>query len=167
MCRIRGTGSFATDLGLRFELPKDLVGIPIGVACQFALVPLYALIEFLSGNDLTKQLEKPAKDLTENAHGAGFYLLAVLLVVGAPLVEEIFYRGLLLRSLKRHLPAAPSILLTGLIFGAGHFNLVTLPGLALFGAVLAWQAHRTGRLGLNIVTHAGFNLLTVLALWNA
>jgi uncharacterized protein len=166
VCRVRGTGSLVTDLGLRFKFPADLVGIPIGVACQYALIPLYWLVEVLSRNDnLTDEVGESAKDLTDNAHGAGFFILAVLLVVGAPLVEEIFYRGLLQRSLKRYLPVVVSILATGLVFGAAHFSLIGLPGLALFGAVLAWQAHRTGRLGLNIFTHAGFNLLTVLALW--
>ncbi len=165
---MRGTGSLVTDLGLRFKLPADFVGLPIGVACQFGLVPLYWLVEIVTRNDdLTDQVGESAKDLTDNAHGAGFFLLAVLLVVGAPLVEEIFYRGMLLRSLKRYLPAAPSILLTGLVFGAAHFSLVGLPGLALFGAFLAFQAHRSGRLGPSILTHAGFNSLTVIALWNA
>jgi len=153
---------------LRFTFPKDLVGIPIGIACQFALGPLYWLIEIVSRNNtLIDQVGDPAQDLTDNARGTGFLVLAVLLVVGAPLVEEIFYRGMLLRSLKRHLAPVAAILVTGFVFGAAHFNWVGLPGLALFGALLAWQAHRTGRLGLNIFTHAGFNLVTVIVLWQA
>ena len=146
MCRVRGTGSLATDLGLRFKFPADLFGILIGWRASSLCCRCHCSSSFVS-RDLTKELEEPAKDLTDNAHGAGFLLLAVLLVVGAPLVEEIFYRGLLLRSLKRHLPRGPVNPVGGLIFGAAHFNLVTLPGLAAFGVVLAWLSHRSGRLG--------------------
>lgn len=168
VCRIRGTGSLATDLGLRFKFPSDLIGVAVGVACQFVLLPvIYVIVQLFVSRDLTKDLEAPAKDLTNNAHGAGFYFLAVLLVVGAPLVEEIYYRGMLLRSLKRYMPPLPSIVVAGLIFGGAHFDLVTLPGLAAFGMVLGWLAHRSGRLGPNIAAHAAFNLVTVIALWHA
>jgi membrane protease YdiL (CAAX protease family) len=166
VCRVRATGNVVKDLGLRFSFPGDLIGIVVGLGSQFLLLPIvYAVIQIFSG-DLTKRLEEPAKDLTDNAHGGGFMLLAVLLVVGAPLVEEIFYRGLLLRSLKRYVPAWPAIILCGAIFGAAHFDLVTLPGLALFGVLLAWLAHRSGRLGPNIVAHAAFNAATVAILWH-
>ncbi|MEY2425030.1 MAG: protease family protein [Actinomycetota bacterium] len=165
---MRCTGSLVTDLGLRFKLPSDLRGALWGLGTQFLVLPLlYWLLETLASRDLTKDLEQPAKDLTGDAHGAGFYLLAVLLVVGAPLVEEIFYRGLLLRSLQRYCPPWLAIVVCGVVFGAAHFDLVTLPGLALFGIVLAYLAHRSGRLGPSIVAHAAFNLVTVIALWNA
>lgn len=167
VCRTRATGNIVKDLGLTFKLPADLIGIVAGLGSQFVLLPIvYVFVQFVVGHNLTKDLEKPAKDLTDNAHGAGFWLLAVLLIVGAPLVEEIFYRGLLLRSLKRSLPAWPSILLCGLIFGAAHFDLVTLPGLAVFGVILAWLSHRSGRLGPNVIAHAAFNAATVVLLWH-
>jgi membrane protease YdiL (CAAX protease family) len=167
VCRVRETGNLRTDLGLKFRFPGDMIGVVYGVASQFILLPVvYLIVQALVSRDLTKDLEKPAKDLTDNAHGPGFALLAVLLVIGAPLVEELFYRGLLLRSLKRYLPAIPSLITCGVVFGAAHFDLVTLPGLALFGIVLAWLSLRSGRLGPNIVAHAAFNAVTVAILWH-
>lgn len=167
ICRLRATGNPTTDLGLRFKFPSDLTGAAVGIACQFVMLPLiYVIVQLFVSRDLTKDLEAPAKDLTNNAHGAGFYFLAVLLVIGAPVVEEIYYRGMLLRSLKRHMPPWPAIIVTGLVFGAAHFDLVTLPGLAAFGMVLAYLSHRSGRLGPNILAHAAFNLVTVIALWH-
>lgn len=167
VCRVRETGNLVEDLGLKFRFPSDLRGILYGLGSQFLLLPIvYTVIQVFVSHDLTKDLEKPARDLTNDAHGPGFWLLAVVLVVGAPLVEEIFYRGLLLRSLKRHLPAPAAIVVCGVTFGAAHFDLVTLPGLALFGIVLAYLAHRSGRLGPNIIAHAAFNAVTVIALWH-
>ena len=167
VCRVRETGDVVKDVGLRFKFPADLIGVVVGLGSQFLILPIvYAVIQTLLNHDLTKDLEKPAKELTDNAHGSGFLLLAVLLVVGAPLVEEVFYRGLLLRSLKRYLPAGPSIVICGVLFGAAHFDLVTLPGLALFGVLLAWLSHRSGRLGPNVIAHAVFNAATVVILWH-
>lgn len=168
VCRVRETGNLVEDLGLRFKLPADLIGILVGLGSQFVLLPIvYFVIQLFLTHDLTDELEKPAEELTGNAHGAGFLLLAVLLVVGAPLVEEIFYRGMLLRSLKRHLPPWPSIVISGFVFGVVHFDVVTIPGLALFGILLAWLAHRSGRLGPSIVAHATFNAATVVILWRS
>jgi membrane protease YdiL (CAAX protease family) len=167
ICKIRETGSLVRDLGLRFKFPSDLTGVAVGIACQFVLLPLiYVVVQLFVSRDLTKDLEAPAKDLTNNAHGIGFYFLAVLLIVGAPVVEEIYYRGMLLRSLKRYVPPVPAILTTGIVFGIVHFDWVTLPGLAAFGVVLAWLSHRSGRLGPNILAHAAFNMVTVIALWH-
>lgn len=168
VCRYRGTGSLVTDLGLRFKFPADFHGVWVGLLSQFAVLPLvYVFVEFFSDSNLTDDLEKPARELTDNAHGSGFLLLAVLLVVGAPLVEELFYRGMLLRSLKRYMPSAAAVVTSGLVFGVAHFNLLTLPGLALFGVFLALLAERFGRLGPSIVAHAVFNAVTVVLLWNA
>lgn len=165
VCRARGSGNVVADLGIKFK-PKDLWAAFAGLGCQFLVLPiLYLVVEQLASRDLTKDLEEPAKNLTDNAHGPGFWMLAVFLIVGAPLVEEIFYRGLLLRSLKRSMPAWPAVISCGLIFGAAHFNFITLPGLAVFGVVLGYLVHRAERLGPAIVAHAAFNGATVIALW--
>lgn len=164
--RVRGTGNIVRDFRLRFSFPSDLLGVAVGLGCQLVGLPvIYRVIDALSAEDVIEKLGEPAKDLTDNAHGIGFYFMAVLLVIGAPVVEEIFYRGMLLTSLERRLPAWPAIITTGVIFGAVHFNIYTLPGLALFGVALAWLAHRSSRLGPAIVAHATFNLVTVIALW--
>lgn len=164
--RVRETGNLVKDLRLRFKLPVDLQGILYGLGSQFILLPLlYVVVQWFVTNDLTEELQKPAKELTDNAHGPGFFFMALLLVVGAPVVEEIFYRGMLLNSLKRYLPVWPAIVLDGLLFGAVHFDLVTLPGLAIFGIVVAWLYHRSDRLGPNILAHAAFNAATVIVLW--
>lgn len=165
--KVRGTGNIVTDFRVRFRFPSDLRGVAVGLGCQLLALPaLYWAIDQLSSQDIIKKISEPAKDLTDNARGGGFYFMAVLLVVGAPVVEEIFYRGMLLTSLERRMPAWPAILMTGFVFGLVHFNFFTLPGLALFGVALAWLAHRYERLGPAILAHMTFNLVTVIALWH-
>jgi membrane protease YdiL (CAAX protease family) len=164
--RAKGTGSLARDFGLRVQLPLDVVGgVGVGLACQYVMVPLLYLPFEQFDHTLRRRLENQAKDVTRAAHG-GFQvaILFVFLVIGAPVVEELFFRGLLLRSLHRRYGAPAAVIGSALVFGLAHYELLQLPALILFGVVLAVLAERTGRLGPGIAAHAAFNAATVLSL---
>jgi membrane protease YdiL (CAAX protease family) len=161
-----GTGDVAADLGWSFR-PVDLVGIPLGVATQFVLVPLlyWPLRELWPDTFDPDRLEERAQELADKAGGFNTVLLVVIVVVGAPLVEELVYRGLVQRSLSVVAGASSGLLLTSILFALIHFSPVEYPGLFLAGMVFGGCVALTGRLGPAIVTHAAFNaagLVTVL-----
>ena len=161
--RLRGNGP-RLDLGwwaTRRDLP---VGLAIGVACQFVLVPIVTLPVFLLSDVDQDALEEPARELTDKATGLGIVVLVLVVVVAAPLAEEVFFRGLLQRTLARRWPIWPAMIVTSLAFAASHFQALQFPALAAFGLVLSLIAHRTGRLGLNTWAHVGFNATTVVVL---
>ena len=165
----RGTRNFCRDVGLRFRW-ADLLGIPIGVACQFLVVAAYLPFRHVI-HDFTQRMNGPSQKLTGGSHGAGFVLIALLTVVGAPFFEELFFRGLLLRSLARlfgdagrWVGPALAVVVTGVVFGAIHAEGLQFYGLALVGVVLSFLAYRTGRLGMSMLTHASFNLVAVLTI---
>ncbi|MGH9046040.1 MAG: CPBP family glutamic-type intramembrane protease, partial [Acidimicrobiales bacterium] len=56
------------------------------------------------------------------------------------------------------------IALDGILFGAAHAELEQLAGLAVFGCILAFVAFKTERLGMNMVSHATFNLVAIIAI---
>ena len=91
-------------------------------------------------------------------------ILFLFLAVGAPLVEELFFRGLLQRSLARRFGPVVAVGGSAVAFGLAHFEALQLAALILFGLVLGLLADRTGRLGPGIVAHATFNAATVLTL---
>jgi membrane protease YdiL (CAAX protease family) len=162
--RVKGNG-IVTDLGLRARW-SDLWygGIP-GLVLQFALVPLYwPLLQLLDKS--TRDLEGPARSLSDRADGVGGALLLVLIVgVLAPIFEEIFYRGLVQRAFLKHgFSPVVSIGATAVVFGASHFQLLQLPGLVLAGALFGALAYRSGRLGPAIAAHMAFNMVTVVGL---
>ena len=161
--RLRGNGP-KRDLGLWTTLRDVPVGLAIGVASQLVLVPLVTLpVLLLTGAD-QDDLEAPARELTDKATGAGVVLLVLVVVVMAPLAEEVFFRGMLQRTLRRRLPLWPAMLATSALFAVSHFQALQLPALAAFGLVLSVLAHRSGRLGPPIWAHVGFNATTVVAL---
>jgi len=167
--KARGTGRFFADLGVRFR-PIDLLGIVIGPASQLLIGILYKPFQ-----QHLKNFTAPTQKLTGASHGGGFVVIAILTVVGAPFFEELFFRGLLFKALarlftpldirpstRRTIGVAVAIVADGLLFGAAHGELEQLAGLAVFGAILAFISYRTGRLGMNMVSHASFNLVAVL-----
>lgn len=168
--RLRGSGNPVSDMGLRVRPWDPLVGIVIGVAGQLVVDLLYLPFEHLVPG-LQHQLSEPANRLTGGFHGADLAVIAVLTVVVVPVIEELFFRGLLLQSLVRLCRGAGRVLgpviatiVTGVLFGLAHAEPVQLAGLALFGTVLSVIAYRTGRLGPCIFAHAAFNAFAVIAI---
>jgi len=166
--KVRGTRSLIRDVGLRFKW-VDLVGIPIGIGGQFLVAAIYIPIS-QHVNNFNNKFNAPSQKLTGGSHGLGFAVIAVLTVVGAPFFEELFFRGLLLRSLARlfgnfgrWVGPALAIVITGVLFGLAHAESLQLLGLATFGIILSFISYRTGRLGMNMVSHATFNLVAVVA----
>ncbi len=164
----RGTKSIVRDMGLRFRL-VDLVGIPIGVGGQVLVALMYVPISHHVHN-FSQRFNAPSQRLTGGSHGAGYTVIAILTVVGAPFFEELFFRGVLLRALARlfgtfggWVGPALAILTTGVLFGLAHDESLQFIGLATFGVILSVVAYRTGRLGMNMVAHASFNLVAVAA----
>jgi hypothetical protein len=164
----QGTHSLVRDMGLRFRW-IDLLGIPIGVAGQFLVALMYIPIAQHVHN-FNQRFDAPSQRLTGGSHGAGYTVIAIFTVVGAPFFEELFFRGVLLRSLARlfgtvgrWVGPALAIIVTGVLFGLAHAESLQLLGLATFGIILSCVAYRTGRLGMNMVAHASFNMVALAA----
>jgi len=166
--RARGTKSLLRDLGLRFRW-RDALGVPIGAGGQLLVALVYIPISH-HVHDFSQRFDAPSQRLTGGSHGAGFFVIAVFTVVGAPFFEELYFRGVLLRALARlfgraggWVGPALAIVVTGLVFALFHFEALQYAGLALFGIILSFVSYRTGRLGMNMVAHATFNLTAVAA----
>jgi len=156
---VRG-GGVRHDFGLALRPVDVVVGLAAGVAAQVAVSFVYILVEQLVdlGSDQT------ARQISAKGDGPAVVALLVLFGVVAPVVEELFYRGLLLRSLERSLPRAAALVTSALIFGAVHFELRLLPGLFIAGLVFGWLVQRSGRLGPGIFAHIGFNSVTIITM---
>ena len=164
----RGTHSLVRDMGLRFRW-IDLLGVPIGVGGQFLVALMYIPIAQHVHN-FNQRFDAPAQRLTGGSHGTSYLIVAIFTVVGAPFFEELFFRGVLLRALARlfgtfagWVGPALAIIITGVLFGLAHAESLQLLGLATFGIILSFVSYRTGRLGMNMVAHASFNLVAVAA----
>jgi membrane protease YdiL (CAAX protease family) len=158
-----GTGLFRADYQLRARA-VDVLGVPIGVLTQLVLVPLvYLPLETLWEDVFTEErLTENAKDLVDRASGGSMVLLVLMVCVGAPLVEELVYRGLLQGSFAARINHVPALLAASALFALVHFRPVEYPGLLVIGLVCGTCALVTGRLGMAIACHIGFNVTGLL-----
>jgi membrane protease YdiL (CAAX protease family) len=161
---VKGNG-LVRDFGLRFRRLDPAVGTAVGLGTQFVLIPLLYLPIFTLFDVTSEELEEPARGLTDRAtNPVGVLLLVLIVGIGAPIVEEIFYRGLLQRSLVNRFGAWPGIVGSAVLFGLSHFQLLQLPALVALGLILGYLTERFGRLGPAIFTHMAFNMVTVVFL---
>lgn len=156
--RRAGTGSPVDDFAILLH-PADLVGVPLGVLTQLVAVPLlYVPLRWVWPETFTTdEIEQRARDLADRAGGWLTVLLVVVVVIGAPVVEEIVYRGLLQRSASAAFGPVVGLLGTSVWFALIHLSPVEYPGLFLAGLVFGACVVATGRIGPSIVTHAAFN----------
>lgn len=158
-----GTGDFSRDYFLSFRI-VDLWGVPIGVASQLLLVGLVTWPFRLAFPErfAPELVEKRARDLFENATGLWMLVLILVVVVGAPLIEELVYRGLIQSSLNSRFSRKVAMLIAAVWFAAVHLRLVEMPGLIAFALVLGFCFYRTNRLGMSIIAHVAFNATGLL-----
>ena len=157
-----GTGlprhDFVEHYGFRFR-PIDLVGVPVGVLGQLVIVPIvYMPLRAIWSDTFSKsELEQRARELADKASGWAIVLLVIVVVIGAPLVEELVYRGLLQRSMSAALGVVPGLAIMSIWFALMHPTPVEWPGLVVAGALFGAGLALTGRIGAGILTHAAFN----------
>ena len=86
----------------------------------------------------------------------------MVLVCGAliaPIAEEMFFRGLLFNALATRMPMLAAALISGVLFGLGHGDLVLFPALALFGMLQAIFYRISGNLIVPMIVHAANNAI--------
>ena len=89
-----------------------------------------------------------------------FELLGSCLVI--PLAEELLYRGVVERRLSLLCGSAPAIVLSAVIFGVMHWNVVQFLYAGILGLLLAWLLERTGFLYAPVLAHIGANVMAVV-----
>jgi uncharacterized protein len=98
------------------------------------------------------------------------YLMAFFGILVAPVLEELFFRGMLYPTLRRGLGLAVAVLLTAAAFAAIHgaqLGYAWAPILSIFivGLVLTLIRERTGSVAASVLTHSGYNFTLFALLW--
>jgi hypothetical protein len=88
--------------------------------------------------------------------------LVLVVALGAPIIEELVYRGLILQALQSRLNDWLALVIGSAWFALIHLQPVELPGLFAFALVLGICFQRTGRLGMSVFAHIGFNAAGLL-----
>ena len=80
------------------------------------------------------------------------------MVIAAPILEELIFRGVILDGLLKKYTPAKSILISSLLFGLVHLNPWQFITGLIIGIFSGWVYYRTKSLSLSIIIHASANL---------
>lgn len=142
------------------------VGVGLGVGLGgYVLVVAWAVLWTAVVGEPAPTEQMLLDDLgTSRAVVVATYLAVVVL---APLVEEVVFRGVLFQAARRRLGLAGGVLLSAGVFTLVHVELLqplqaaSLGALFLLGAWLAVMFHRTGTLLVPVLGHAVFNAINL------
>jgi uncharacterized protein len=154
--RWRGNGP-RIDLGLRLTWSDTGWGALAGFG-GLVLAVVAAGITRLFVPDLSSAAGDAATELQDSAGRLSLTVFALLLMVGAPIVEELFFRGLFFAALRKAgLGAWPTIVITAVVFAGFHFEPLRFFVLLPTGVLLGWVRSRTGSTGSSMVAHGLVN----------
>ena len=160
----KGLGPVA-DWRLGFK-PIDLaLGLGtaiIGVGCAAVAAAVVSSLV-----DLADDSEADNTQFLTDADGTPWlYVLLFAVIVGAPVAEELFFRGLTLRSIENRFGPVAAVIGSTILFTLPHFigsgldgTLVLFASIGAVGAVLGTVTVIVGRLWPAIIAHMAFNAL--------
>lgn len=88
---------------------------------------------------------------------SGGVVSVITLVVVAPFVEEMLFRGLFLRSFLWNYTPARAIAFSSFLFGLAHLNVYQFIIASILGLLSGWLYFRTRSLWPSIFAHAAYN----------
>jgi membrane protease YdiL (CAAX protease family) len=136
-------------LGLRpFRLGRGIGLALTAYAGFFAFLVVYALV-------VDPEPQEIIDEIRAEEETAKIVALGLLVILAAPISEEIFFRGFLFGGLRGRMSFWAAALISGVLFGLVHLPTgpAQVPPLAVFGILLAWLYERTGSLGPAIFMH--------------
>ena len=161
-----GSGRFGA-VGWRFRW-VDLAWGPITWAAAIGVQILLAAAVLVFDIPLSSNVDSISDGDADRAY---LVATAIAAVIAAPIVEELVFRGLVLRGLLSRLGPVLAVGLQGVLFGVAHVdpargvgNLGLAIVLSGVGIALGTTAYLTRRLGAVVIAHAIFNGVVVAIL---
>jgi membrane protease YdiL (CAAX protease family) len=163
-------GASWSELGLRAppagSSAKAWLGllraVVIFLLTAYSLVFLYGVLVEIFGLDFLE----PSQQLPDDTFDSDAVVIATgaLVILGAPIAEEVLFRGFLFAKLRMHLPFVLASALSGGLFSLAHADPGLIIPFTIVGMLLAYVYERTGTLCGSIGVHFCFNTITFLIL---
>ena len=154
---------YALNLKNKFVLKKK--DIKRTLKYFIAFLPVIFMMSFLCKIMLFEYEEqKLVVEIKKNFNNNLFFNIFLIIIV-APIIEEIVFRGLFYKTLKNFIPFVQASIISSLIFAIIHENILSLTILFLLSLYLTWIYERTNSILYSILTHSIFNFLNLLLIY--
>jgi uncharacterized protein len=155
-----GSGSMGEDLGLRFRW-SDAGWGPLTWMCAVAAQIVAMVVVTATRIPISRNTDRIDELSVERGVIIAFLITAV---IAAPFVEELVFRGVILRGLCSVMSPWMAIVVQGVLFGAAHVDPSRGPGnvglvvvLSAVGMAFGGSAVLLRRIGPSIIAHGVFN----------
>lgn len=142
--------SKATALGLGPALRAPVSTAAIAYGIYLACAVVISLV-------LSPQQEDIARELGVDEGTLGAIAAFVLIVIAAPVAEEVFFRGFMFGGIRSHGSFVVAALVSAAVWGLFHYtgsdSWPVVLQLTVFGVILAWVYERTGSIRPAIALH--------------
>lgn len=166
-----GSGRPLSDLGVSFRW-VDLAWGPLiwlaTIAAMGIVLNVVQAVDIPYRGNLDLSVSDMFGGLVGDVNRTAVISLVVSAVICAPVVEEAIFRGAVLRGLLSKMPAAPAIVVQGVLFGSAHFNpdfgrdnIGLLLVLSVSGIGFGVASYLLRRIGPTMIAHAVMNGIAV------
>ncbi len=125
----------------------------IAAACAAATAGGLLWSHFLTHSALMQIFPGYVQNAAGAFEGQPLLLLIVTTVIVGPLAEEWMFRGMTYRRIRALCGVWPAILLSALLFGAFHANMIQFLYAFPLGILFAWYYEKSGTLLVPILAH--------------
>jgi hypothetical protein len=149
-------------LGLRWPPERGGFWLTAGVAVGMVGAALF--VSFVYFEALSAVGIDPDTEIEEVFQSPGpLIALAILSLLFAPFMEEVFFRGFVFGGLRWRWGVVWAALASGLLFSLAHIGnpgtIYLIPPVAIIGAMFAWGYAYCGSLWASVLAHFLFNLI--------
>jgi len=117
---------------------------------------MWWFVDLMSYISLMLPVDNSSLAMLERMMSGGFMTIVAICVI-APLLEEMLFRGIILRGFLSHYSPKTSILLSALLFALIHLNLYQIPVAFFVGCFLGGLFYYSRSLWPPILAHALYN----------
>jgi len=140
------------DLGFVAPTVAWIIGaMMLGLVAHYAI----GLVHLSLGEPLKDVMTRTFDPAESRMIDRVIVLAAVTTIV--PLVEEVYFRGLLFRWLANRWGLYLGLLISAVAFGALHGDWIWAAATAVLGVLLAYVYWRSGSIWTSIILHASYN----------
>lgn len=146
----------------RQEIPRREMPFPIWL-CTLSLCFGLTYLGSIVGNLLNTLIGALSGDVPDNAlqsvtESSPTWIILLFVGILAPILEEIFFRKLLIDRLYAY-GDLPAILISGILFGLVHGNFYQFFYAASLGIVMGYIYVRTGKIRYTVALHMAINIV--------
>lgn len=149
---------FLYENGIKSNLKK----VSISLYYLLLIWPIIYLISFMNNMIITNSAEQNIVLLLKDGSLDEQIYIIISAIIIAPIIEELYFRGILYSKIKLHFGILPSIIISSMLFGIIHKNIYAFITLFTLSVFLCIIKEISGNILFPVYVHSIFNIVMVI-----